>query len=78
MVKRFNTKFTLCDCSFGVVRSTKNYGPYKNRFSGYGSRFDIYSKCYCMLNGLKMLIFLVETIVYHYTGIIEEKIYFSS
>ena len=35
-----NTDFTLGDCLFGAVELTKNAGPDKYKYSGYGIRFD--------------------------------------
>ena len=39
-LKKLNTDFTLGNCLFGSVRLTKNADPDKNKYSGYGIRFD--------------------------------------
>lgn len=40
MSKDLNTKFTLGDCLFGAVKSTKNVDPDKYVYSGYDIGFD--------------------------------------
>lgn len=35
---------TLGDCLFGTVKSSKNSGPDKHGYSGYGIGFDVCSQ----------------------------------
>ena len=64
-LRDLNTKFTLCDCSFGAVKSTKNYGPDKNGFSGYGKKIckDLHhngASHFSYGNGVKIQQFLTK------------------